>query len=502
MRRISGVIGTALVAGVVVALSACAPAPSSEAGASRVQQESYPGVYAQTIDWGACTEDFGMTERMTEKLTEKGAPFETYECAMVEAPLDWNAPSNHETIELAVVHVPSTSDSPRGTLFGNPGGPGGSGLDYTFAHTASQGFDAVLAEYDLIGFDPRGIGKSSPLVCNDVSASRVLDLATCADEYPLAHSMGTSQVARDMDLLRQLSGEDKMDYLGYSYGTVLGATYATLFPERVGRMVLDSAIDSQWASLTGGFNQNVAIAKALELMLAECGVLYEVEACPMSGTDDLASAMEQLNEQPIQSTDGGEFTGGMLWGYLLSALYGGDAGREISLELVGQALSGDQSAVDAIVEKMSAGGSEVGLAGQIVSCHSFPRDPDVIGTVEHIEEEGIPEIFGGPEITDTAVAGFTDLSCFALPESGDDLTAFHGSPDSTILVVGITGDHATPYAASQSLVNELGNARLLTLEGEGHAASFTDKSSCVTAATVAFLVDGTLPAEGTVCAKG
>lgn len=491
--------GLSIVAIAALALSACSTAP--EPGESQRQSERYPGVYAQTIDWGACTEDFGMTETMAEKLESRGAPTDTFRCAMVEAPLNWDTPASHQTIELAVVHVPSTGDSPRGTLFGNPGGPGGSGLEYTYGQTTREEFGEVLANYDLIGFDPRGIGKSSPLVCDDVSASKVLDIATCADAYPLAHSMGTSQVARDMDLLRELMGEDRLDYLGYSYGTVVGATYSTLFPERVGRMLLDSAIGSQWASLTGHFDQSSAIVKAIEFMLAECGVSYEVTACPIANESALRHTIQSFEEQPKFASDGTEVGGGMLWGHLLKALYGGTVPREIALDSFGRAIGGEQAAIDEIAEAMSGGGAEVGLSGQIVSCHSFPRDPDVLGLVERVEELGLPEMLGGPTITDEALMGFTDLSCFALPEAGDDLTSFRGSPDATILVVGITGDHATPYAQSVALVRELGNARLLTLEGEGHAAAYTGKSSCVTEAATAFLVEGTLPAEGTVCAK-
>lgn len=494
-KRVVASVAALAAAGLL--LSACSPAIDDSA--SGVQAESFPAVYAQTIDWRACDEDSGLTDTARQRLEDADVPVETFECATVQAPLDWNEPKNHETIDLAVVRIPAMGGEKIGTLFGNPGGPGGSGIDFTLGMTKNKSFQAVLEQYDFIGFDPRGVGRSTPIECEEYSSVREIQLALCAEEQPLAHSMGTSQVARDMDLLRTLQGEDKLDYLGYSYGTILGATYSTLFPERVGRMVLDSAPDNTWASPTGSFTQSVAMTTEVIAMLENCGTLYEVEICPLTSEDDLGEKMQELMDQPLIATDGTEINGWTIYNYLQTGLYGRDVGRPVVLETMGKALAGDQESVDAIAEALAGGGAAVSFSGQIVSCHSLPQDPDIVGLVETIEEVGVPKLLGGPEVSEEVVAQFADISCGALPESGDDLEAFSAPDDSTILMLGVTGDHATPYENGQALAAQMGNTRFVTLEGHGHGASFTDRSSCADDAVTNFLLRGELPEKGLVC---
>ncbi|MGJ0204037.1 alpha/beta hydrolase [Leucobacter sp. gxy201] len=494
-KRIFASAAALAVAGLL--LSACAPA--ADDSPSGVQAESFPAVYAQTIDWGECDADYGLHDTGRERLREEGVAHETFECAMITAPIDWNDPKNHGTIELAVVHIPATGGEKIGTLFGNPGGPGASGIDYTFGMTVSSAFQQVMEQYDLIGFDPRGIGRSTPIECEQMSNVRELQLALCAAEQPLAHSMGTSQVARDMDLLRTLQGEPKLDYLGYSYGTILGATYSTLFPERVGRMVLDSAPDDTWAAPTGNYTQSLAMVAEIDAMLANCGTLYEVEVCPLRSDDDLGAKMQQLAEQPLVASDGTEIDGWTLFSYLQTGLYGRDVGRPVVLDTVGAALAGDQQGIDAIAEALAGGGASVSFAGQIVGCHSLPQDPDILGLIETIEKMGAPELLGGPEISEEFVAQYADISCGALPESGDDLESFSAPEGTTVLVLGVTGDHATPYENGRHLAAQMGNTRFVTLEGHGHGASYTDRSTCIDDAVTQFLLAGELPEQRLVC---
>ena len=486
---------TAAIAAAALLITGCAsPAGGADPdSASAVQKESFPGAYAQTIEWGACDGDFA--------LEESGAPLDDFECAMVEAPMDWNNPGNHETIELAVSRIAATgSGEPRGVLFTNPGGPGASGLDLNYGLASSPALGQVREEYDLIGMDPRGIGRSTPVECEDVSEIATIQLAACIEEFPIAHSMGTSQVARDMDLLRELLGDERMNYLGYSYGTLLGGTYSTLFPERVGRMILDSAIDPRSANLVGKFDQFVAIDSALDTLLADCGAGYAAESCPIGDTAALGERIGELTEQPLVASDGGAVGGNKILGYLISSLYGQKEARTDALTTVARALGGDAAAIDKIQTAMAGGGANVNEGGQIVSCHSFPREPDIAGFVEYVLEIGMPKIVGGPEVTDANLAQFVDLSCFALPEAGDDLIAdVSGSPAATMLVIGITGDHATPFAGSEAVARELGNARLVTLEGRGHGASFSNRSSCVDAIATDYLLRGDVPEKGTVC---
>ena len=490
---------TSVLAAAALVLSGCALEPDSSESAR--QHEAFPGVYAQTIEWAPCGDDFGLDDTTVDAIAANGAPVDTFQCGTVEAPLDWNTPSSHETIELAVLHVPATGPGePVGTLLSNPGGPGESGLSLAYGLTTTPGFDEVRERYDLLGFDPRGIGRSTPVDCADVSDLPELNLATCSQEHPIALSMGTSQVARDMDLLRSLMGDDSLHYLGYSYGTMLGATYATLFPERVGRVILDSAAASNWASPVGNFNQSYAIAQQLDALLEGCGTEYEVSSCPMEGGALFQETISGFNESPLLASDGTEVTGESLSGYLVSALYQRQVGRELALDLVGSAISGDQRAIDALAEEMRGGGAAVTLDGKIVKCHSFPADPDLVGLLDRVHEVGIPPLLGGPEISDTTLQEYVSMACDALPNSGDDITdTFSGSPDAPILVIGITGDHATPFEGAQQLVSELGNARLLTLEGTGHGASFVNRSGCADAYASAYLLEGELPPPDAVC---
>lgn len=496
--RIRPVCVAAAVAATTLVLGACSSAP--EGSESTEQSEAFSSFYTQTVNWGECTDKFDLSEATAERLRVLNAPTETFECAMIQAPFDWNNAENTKTIDLAVVHIPATGEDTIGTLFGNPGGPGGSGLSYTYGMVANEDFAPVLDRYDVIGFDPRGIGRSTPVECEEQSSVREIQLALCAAEQPLAHTMGTSQVARDMDLMRALQGEEKLDYLGYSYGTILGATYSTLFPERVGRMVLDSAPDETWASPTGNYTQTLSMVTEVMSMLENCKTQYTVSSCPITTEEALISKIEALDEQPLLTSDGDEITGGALYAYLQAGLYGLDVQRPIVLEIMGSALTGDQASIDAIGAALADGGASVSFAGQIVSCHSLPRDPDILGLLEAMEDRGVPKLLGGPELSEELVANFADISCGALPEASDDLESFTAPRDTTVLMIGITGDHATPYENGRALAEQMGNTRFVTLDGHGHAASFTKRSACVDDVVKSFLLEGDLPQDGLVCA--
>jgi len=484
-----------------LALAACTDTGRLDAGpsASAAQERDFPAVYAQTIDWRACGEDDGLSARVTESLARHGTTVGGFRCATIAAPLDWNDPGNRETIGLAVVHIPATGDAPIGTLFTNPGGPGAEDLAFVYGLMAGKGFDRIRERYDLLAVDPRGVGRSTPVVCDSTSTIREVQVSACAAANPVARTMGTSQVARDLELLRALMKDDRLHYLGYSYGTALGATYSTLFPERVGRMVLDSAIGSEWATPIGAFRQEKAFAEQVVSLVEGCGVVYRVDPCPFASEDALVAEMARLTATPLIASDGTTVDGAAMYESLASALYGGTPGREAALDTAARALRGDQAAIDEVAKAKSG---DLGAAGQLVMCHSFPRDPDIPGLVREIEASGIPRVLGGPAVDDTTLRRFVDLFCDALPFSGDDLAGpFSGSPDAPILVIGVMGDPATPYAAAQRLVDELGDARLLTLDGSVHGVSFFGRSTCVTDAATAYLLDGVLPAEGTVCAS-
>lgn len=500
MRRMPAVL--AALATTALLLSGCASASPDEpavVSASATQQRDFREIYEQEIDWQVCGEAHGYRDDLESYLIEQGAQVEGLRCAWITAPLDWNDPDNHDTIRLAVSHIPATGEEVIGTLFSNPGGPGASGNEFTFGLTSIESFAAIHEQYDLIGFDPRGMARSSAFKCAAETDIFELLIAMCADENPLAQSMGTTQVARDMELMRVLIEDESMHYAGFSYGTVIGATYATLFPEQVGRMMLDSAWPSDWSSPLGSFHQAEAIAHANADMLIGCATDYEVSFCPLDGELALVQTMAELDAQPLEAADGTQIDGRMLHGYLTSALYQSHAGRQAVLDVVGRALAGEQAAIDELATAMQGGGKNVSIDGMIVRCLSSSRDANLVGLYEYINENGLPVSLGGPEVNDENIRDFFQLKCEGLPNSGEDYLDFSYSGEEPILVYGITGDHATPYEGAQQLVDELGNATLVTLEGVGHIATYQGRSSCADDIATAYLLSGDLPKAGTVC---
>lgn len=502
MKRRIAPLTVAATAAAALLLSGCAPEGSAPAHSESAQQQrAFPAIYEQELEWRPCGGDEEAAAELEGSLRAAGARIDGMGCATIEVPLDWNDPAGDETIELRAVFIPATGEGePIGTLLSNPGGPGASGIEFTVGMTIDAHSAALQEQYNFLGFDPRGIGESSPLGCESESSILELDLARCAEEAPLAESMGSAQVARDMELMRHLLGEDQLHYAGFSYGTVIGATYVTLFPERVGRVMLDSAWPSDWSSPLGGYQQQEAFAWLTADLLEQCGVLYQVDACPLTSGDALRERMAALDAAPLVASDGTEVDGRMINNYLESGLYNLQAGRERVLDTLARALAGEQTAVDALAEAMADGGAKVGLAGMVVRCLSSPRDPGIMKLYRHIEEHGLPEALGGPEITDETLKPWLNLACDALPDSGEDYMMFSNASEQPVLVFGITGDHATPYAGAQQMVDELGNATLVTVEGRGHIATFNGRSACADEIANAYLLRGELPAEGTVCA--
>ncbi|QIM19495.1 alpha/beta hydrolase [Leucobacter coleopterorum] len=502
-RSVSAASLLAPVVALALLLTGCGAvgAQPSKSG-SEQQAHDFAALYKQTIKWTTCDEGDGLDDGTAEALDEAGIDVSGITCAFVKVPFDWEDPTIKETVDLSVVHIPSTGKNPRGTLLGNPGGPGATGVGFMLGMAVSPGFEDVVADYDLLGFDPRGIGRSTPIDCDGAGSEiPAVQLGECIAKNPLTHTMGTSQVARDMELLRHLSGDSVLNYIGYSYGTMLGATYTTLFPERAGRMVLDSAEDAQWASLIHNFDQQVAISKATVALATACRTEYkgEVSVCPFTDEESLIRVLNELDAKPLVASDGTEINGQLLQSYLTNALYESHFERGRTLDTIALALFGNQKAIDTIGEGFADDGSGVDLAMNIVTCHSFPIEPDVPGLLKHIDKVGMPKLLGGPEINDETLAPFVDLSCYTLPESGLDITdRFSAKGADPILVIGITGDHATPFQYAKVLADELG-ARLLTLDGQGHAASYSGRSTCVDDAVTRYLVSGDLPAKGTVC---
>ncbi|HXV94323.1 MAG TPA: alpha/beta hydrolase [Pseudonocardia sp.] len=442
-----------------------------------------------------------------------------FECATLPVPLDHADPEG-ERIDLALIRLPATSPGSRqGSLVVNPGGPGGSGVDFVRGGTGYFGRE-LRERFDIVGFDPRGGGRSTAIDCGDETLTGSEDVAfpprndadrealtaqarravdACLDRSgELARHLSTEAAARDMDLLRRALGEERITYHGVSYGTFLGATYAALFPDRVRAMVLDAPLDpASWQDggydlardTTAGFDQ------ALRAFFEECR--RNPGSCPF-GDGDPAAAFDRL----MRSLEEAPLSGG---GYPVD--------RELAVQVTGAALYDDSAwptLADALARaERGDGGALRRLAGPVgedadlsgdafvaIRCSDRAAPPDP-GAVEALarELEAINPHFGPHH-------AYADVVCASWPEPASRYTgpyAAEGAPP--ILVVGTTGDPATPIGHARALAAEMSSAVLVVRDGEGHGA-YAAGSDCVDGAVDAYLLRLTLPEDGLVCGDG
>jgi pimeloyl-ACP methyl ester carboxylesterase len=455
------------------------------------------------------------------------------ECASQRVPLDYERPGG-KTIDIAVARVPAQDQAHRiGSLFFNLGGPGGTQVDFLQTGGGAL-FDALNKRYDLVGFDPRGVGQSSPSIdCKvnqetqgpssqpfptpltlDLRALLTKDqnyLRRCAalNGKILSH-VSTADSARDMDVLRKAVGDDKLTYLGYSYGTFLGTTYAALFPNKFRALVLDGPLDAdEFLSdpLKGSNEQTAAFERELGRFFQACA--GNQTACLSFGGADPWDTYDQLvdaaNAQPIPAPgytpDPRPVDGDDLNAAALIMMYAKQF-WPLWAQALATAKAGDGSLVRYIVDELFYGrdpdtgqydpGSDRFFAIYGAEAH-WPTD---IGTYlrEGDQAWGMFDHFYSNH-------GYTELNFGLWPATARD--TYEGPfrvKDSapTPLVVATTYDPATPYRGALKLVRELGNARLLTMRGDGHTA-YGGNSPCIDAAVNAYLLEGNLPEAGTVC---
>lgn len=437
-----------------------------------------------------------------------------FECTTIEVPLDYEDPEG-ETIEIAVTRHPAEDPDRRiGTLIMNPGGPGGSAIE--LAQSFLRGGE-LGDRFDIVGFDPRGVGASSPLDCDshlqemydadpsiDSEADRTETLETsqafvdeCAERYgEILPFLGTTDVARDMDEVRKVLGEEQVNYLGYSYGTSLGQEYARLFPERVRTMVLDGVVDHEPDGLTTATGQAAGFETALASYAENCAE----EGCGFAGTAEEAiaevSAAAERAPIPAPGADRPATPGVVslalaqalysetLWGSLSSALRDAlDGDGTGMVELADMYLGRDGDGYD--------GGFEVYFA---VSCldESWPADPDeVIAAADAAAAEA--PTFGSPIVIDYLRCSLWPAEAKPLEPVPSDL---EGLPP--VLVISTTNDPATPYENGVRVAEQIPGAVLVTNEGEGHTIVGQGKP-CIEDIFLAYLVDEELPADGTTC---
>ncbi|WP_284977257.1 alpha/beta hydrolase [Arthrobacter sp. efr-133-TYG-104] len=457
--------------------------------------------YSQTVQWASC--DNGL------------------QCGTVRVPLDYANPGSGE-ISLAVNKLPSTGKK-LGSILVNPGGPGGSGVDFV-RDAGSTHFTAKLrSSYDLVGFDPRGVKRSAPVKCmsdaeRDAARAKVFHENTdeglaaalafnkstaeqCAQQTGavLGH-VDTVSAAKDLDILRAITNQSKLNYLGFSYGTFLGSTYASLFPDNVGRVVLDGAVDPSIsnAELTAG--QARAFEKAIHTYVADC---LRQSSCPLSGSVDngvqeIRDLIQSINQNPQTAKDGRRVTVSDFINGIILPLYDNQSWPALTQALQG-ALSGDVSQMMRIADlgadrdPNGSYTSNSAFAFQAVNCLDYPMITDTPGM--RAEEASL--LKDSPTFGEFFAYG--GVTCKDWPYKNTRTPApvnYAGS--APIVVVGTTGDPATPYEWAQSLRKQLGNASLVTWQGEGHTA-YGRSNSCVSSAVDNYFIDGTLPQDGVKC---
>ncbi len=517
LRRAFGAVAGIVVAAVMLSGCLYAAIPSPPAATRGPERPpvsdgapaGFEGFYAQTLDWSSC------------EGTDPGS----YDCTTVTAPVDW-ADANAGTIGLALIRRAATDGKPIGSLLTNPGGPGASGYDL-IADSASFAVGTALSDvYDVIGFDPRGVGRSTAVACLDGTAmdSYLYDIpadprgsdgwraelttrnkefvSACeANSGGILKDITTDNAARDLDLLRAVLGDDHLNYLGYSYGTFLGATYAKLFPARVGRLVLDGAIDPSVSGLEVSTTQAVGFESALRAFMTDC---VQGRGCPFSGTvdqamADLATLLASVDAHPLKASDGRLLGADSLMTGIIAALYSQDSWTYLRQGL-SDALSGDPEMAFRLADfyngRTGPGQYQDNSAEafRAYNCMDYPvdnsqADKDASDAVIAAQAPTIAPYWDGVDVCES----------WPFPPTGvrEKIAAEGAAP---IVVVGTTNDPATPYAWSVSLADQLASGVLITREGEGHTG-YNKGNTCVDRAVEAYLVDGTVPQDGLTCSS-
>ncbi|MDO0911946.1 alpha/beta hydrolase [Streptomyces sp. DT2A-34] len=458
---------------------------------------------SQKLDWGRC-----------KATGDSPAPGDEWQCATLEAPLDWKKPDGR-TIDLALIRARASGDDRIGSLLFNFGGPGSSGLSTLpwYASATSE----LGKRYDLVSWDPRGVGASEGVRCRtdkEIQASESMDITpdTPAEETAylrdaadfgqgcqksegalIAH-VSTTDTARDMDLMRQVLGDTQMHYFGISYGTELGGVYAHLFPKNVGRLILDAVVDPSADGEGHTENQARGFQRALNNYLDSTGQGAE------EGSRKIVDLLKRIDASPLPTSSGRKLTEALALTGIIRPLYS-EASWPTLTSALEAAEEGDGSELLALAddynERSASGHYGTGTHSQrVISCLDTRQRPTLEETRKLLPRfEKVSPVFGPMLGWDTA--GW----CHDWPVAGQHDTPEVSAPGAApILLVGNTGDPATPYEGTRKMADELGKGVgvMLTWKGEGHA-SYGKGSDCVDSTVNAYLLQGTVPKDGKVC---
>ncbi|MEU3754741.1 alpha/beta hydrolase [Streptomyces olivoreticuli] len=447
------------------------------------------------------------------------APGKEWECAKLAVPLDYAEPDG-EKIDLALIRTKARDQNHRiGSLVFNFGGPGGSGVATLPGLAAS--YEKLRDRYDLVSFDPRGVGESAGVRCQSdpeldtaaqidatpdddaelrttLAANKAYIDACAKNSAKLLPHVGTVNAARDMDRLRAALGDDKLSYFGISYGTELGGVYAHLFPKNVGRAVLDAVVDPTQDPVQGSLGQTKGFQLALDDYLKDCAARTPEAGCVTQ--DRITALLKQLDANPLPTSQGRKLTQDEAVNGIASALYSKDTWRFLTAGLREATAKGTGNTLLALFDAINGRNpnghySNLQAANRAISCVDAEQRYSVDDVRKYLPQfqEASP-VFGEG-------AAWSLLGCTGWPVKGGwktpDVSAEGSAP---IVVVGNTGDPATPYAGAQQMVRQLGRGVgvEVTYKGEGHGA-YNSGNPCMVNTVNSYLLDGKVPAEGTTC---
>ena len=453
-----------------------------------IDSSSLINYYKQSINWQDC--------------------YGGFKCATFKVPRDY---SNLNAGEFDIAVMKHVADNAVGNLVVNPGGPGGSGVDYAYSYETAF-TKAVYDAFNIVGFDPRGVGRSSAIDC---LTNAETDQAYASNSYPLNEAenaqlqadskdfaekckseneslalYSTANAARDMDILRELIGDQKLNFLGKSYGTYLGTLYAKLFPDKVGRFVLDGAVDPTLSSAQQTLQQAVGFDSAFNAFAADC-LTQSGCALGKDAATQIQDKLSELREKPLPVGDR-KLTESLAVYGIAFGLYDKEFGWPELRSAMKDLFNGDGksllSMADTYNRRDAKGNYDSNDASSltVIACDDFPPNNGDVAAIKTAAP-----IFG-------KYVAYSEMDCQYLPKPKYELITAPIDLKSPVIVIGTSNDPATPYQWAVKLVSLLKNSVLISLSGEGHTGYNRD-TPCVDQAVEKYLISGIIPAQNLAC---